>query len=83
MPKVYKIRNKLTGLFSAGGVNPPHWVSGGKIFSSVGTLKSHMAQFRKYRRFYDSFYAESEIVEYEVTISQVLDYEDLLEREKL
>lgn len=42
---VYKIRNKRTGLFSAGGTEPK-WTKLGKAWSGRGPLLSHLAQFR-------------------------------------
>ena len=38
---VYKIRDKKTGLFSRGGVNPL-WSEKGKTWNSLGALKNHM-----------------------------------------
>jgi len=42
--KVYKIRNKITGLYSRGG-NPPAWGKTGKTWNAIGHLKNHLNQF--------------------------------------
>ncbi len=41
--KVYKIRRKTDGLYSTGGVYPK-FTKIGKVWSSLGHLKSHMRQ---------------------------------------
>ena len=38
---VYKIRDRKTGLYSRGGVNP-QWSKQGKTWNSLGALKNHM-----------------------------------------
>jgi len=40
--QVYKIRDKVTGLFSAGG-SEPRWTKKGRAWSSMVHLKSHIA----------------------------------------
>jgi|TARA_R110000751_G_scaffold43088_1_gene99679 hypothetical protein len=42
--KIYKVRNKDTGLYSAGGTHPS-FTSTGKTYSSTGTVRSHIRQF--------------------------------------
>lgn len=39
--KAYKIWNKDTGLFSAGG-STPKWNKSGKSWASIGALKNHL-----------------------------------------
>ena len=40
--KVYKIRHKITGLYSRGG-ETPFWNKKGKTWSSLAHLKRHIA----------------------------------------
>lgn len=40
--KLYKIRHKVTGLYSKGGTSP-FWSKKGKTWSSIGHLKRHIA----------------------------------------
>lgn len=42
--KVYKIRNKITGLFSSGGLSPT-FNKMGKVWNGIGPLKNHLHQF--------------------------------------
>jgi hypothetical protein len=41
--KIFKIRNKVTGLYSTGGCSP-RWTKKGKIWTTIGHLKSHIRQ---------------------------------------
>jgi hypothetical protein len=44
--KVYKIRNKETGLFSKGGsYSKDIWTKEGKSWSNIWHLKNHLNQF--------------------------------------
>jgi hypothetical protein len=61
---IYKIRHKITGLFSSGGAHP-RWTKKGKAWTNIGHIKTHFsmigdAQLR-------AAYRDSEIVEYDVT----------------
>lgn len=42
--KIYKIRNKQTGLFSTGSCEPK-WKKTGKIWKTIGALKNHLNLF--------------------------------------
>jgi hypothetical protein len=42
----YKIRDMTTGLFSTGG-NRPTWSKRGKVWYSIGTLKTHLTMQSK------------------------------------
>lgn len=54
--KVYKIRDKNTGLFSTGGVSPK-WTKTGKTWSCEGHLKSHLTLLKEYAKYqYDIRY---------------------------
>ena len=61
--KVYKLRNKKTGLFSLGGLYPKYNKSG-KIWKRMSDLKLHLSMFDSNR---DKEYLDLvEIVEYEM-----------------
>ena len=62
--KLYKIRDKETGLFSSGG-SSPHWTKNGKRWSTLGYLHSHLNQFKNGYRI--EFYKNAEVVEAEVS----------------
>ena len=70
---VYMVRNKETGEYSNGGPNP-EWVphKRGKIWKTKGTLNQHltaggMISTSNHRREKARFYAEAELVEFELT----------------
>lgn len=45
MPNVvYKIRDRITGLYSLGGVDP-RWGKRGKVWNGIGPLKCHLRQY--------------------------------------
>jgi hypothetical protein len=46
--KIYKIRHKITGLFSRGG-ETPYWSKKGKTWNSFGHLKAHLRAVSDYR----------------------------------
>jgi hypothetical protein len=73
--KVYKVRNKETGLFSTGGMTPS-FNKRGKTWTQINHVKSHLTQFRSSSNI--SYYSrnapqiinylnEVEIVEYNLT----------------
>lgn len=65
--KIYKIRNKETGLFSSGG-SYAEWQTAGKTWKSLPNLKSHLSMYN-YRYALESvqtFYNGSEVVEFEL-----------------
>ena len=67
--KVYKIRNKETGLFSKGGNSHCNiWTKEGKSWSNIGHVKSHLNQFINYsgHKCADYPYDNAEIVEIEI-----------------
>ena len=45
--KVYKIRDRNTGLYSTGGVRPA-WTAKGKTWSTLAPVKAHLSQFAEY-----------------------------------
>ncbi|GIN25440.1 hypothetical protein NSQ93_22095 [Bacillus sp. FSL W8-0445] len=71
--KLFKIRNKETGEFSKGGTwRYGIWTKGGKTWTNIGHVKSHLNQFLiDYRNNHERYpYHNAEIVEVEV------DYDD-------
>jgi hypothetical protein len=71
--KLFKIRNKETGEFSKGGTSGWNiWTKGGKTWTNIGHVKSHLNQFlRHYINDNERYpYHNAEIVEVEV------DYDD-------
>jgi hypothetical protein len=86
--KIYKIRNKKTGLFSTGTMEPK-WNNNGKVWRKRSHMLSHLTQFRdqwvradKYRfrgyledrvTEYLCFYDNAEVVTYELTEKEARD----------
>lgn len=64
--KVYKIRHKITGLYSRGG-SSPFWNKKGKTWSTLGHLKRHIANVvdSRYHKMNDM--VNWEIIEIEVS----------------
>lgn len=49
--KLYKIRNKTTGLYSNGGSNaafPHNWDNKGKTWKRIGDVRNHVTMMRDY-----------------------------------
>lgn len=75
---VYKIRNKKTGLFSTGGMDPK-WKPKGKIWVSIGAVKIHLSQFKKwdcetYRSVKDGLVSEDwEVLEFNIDPTRIID----------
>ncbi len=75
--KIYKIRDRDTGLHSTGGMDPK-WTKNGKAWPSAGALRSHLTQWadmhqwdpvtknRKLKKIPASW----EIIEFEVVTAQ-------------
>ncbi|OPH61894.1 hypothetical protein BC351_01235 [Paenibacillus ferrarius] len=65
--KVYKIRDKETGLFSRGGTRAYDiWTKEGKSWSTIGHLKSHLTQFTTSWNKVKYPYGNAEIIEVEI-----------------
>lgn len=64
--KVYKIRHKITGLYSKGG-SSPMWSKKGKTWSGLGPLKLHIAGVVDSRYYHMSDMVNWEIIEIEVS----------------
>jgi len=83
--KVYKLRNKETGLFSTGGLDPL-FNKKGKIWKQLNHIKAHLTQFRNIS-YYDpqrnvsnkEYLNSVEIVEY--TLSEQIQYNKVIEVE--
>lgn len=63
---LYKIRHKVTGLFSKGG-ETPSWSKKGKTWSSLGHLKRHISGVVDSRYHYMKDMVNWEIIEIEVS----------------
>lgn len=60
--RVYKVRDKKTGLFST-GTSSPRWIKSGKVWASLGNIKNHYNMYLKwYKKIPDTW----EIVEFEL-----------------
>ena len=86
---LYKIRNKDTGLFSTGGIDP-RWTKLGKTWNSIGTFKSHLTLVGdRYNSTYNDrykglsidtdIYKHCEVVEVEFKECNVSDIKDFIE----
>jgi hypothetical protein len=70
--KIYKIRDKSTGLFSKGGTSTYNlWTKEGKSWSNIGHIKNHINQFlNKGVKSKHYPYDNAEIVEIEVNYDE-------------
>ena len=64
--KLYKIRHKITGLFSKGGCNP-FWTKKGKTWSTLSHLKRHINSVIDYRYHKSADMQNWEVIEIEVS----------------
>lgn len=64
--KIYKIRDLSTGKYSTGGIRP-EWEEDGKVWLSIGALKSHITSLVKDNITISPFW---EVIEMEVTEAQ-------------
>lgn len=83
--KIFKIRNKATGLWSTGG-SSPRWTKKGKIWSTYAHVKSHLRGVAgtRYATVMNGI-ADWEIVELEVienSVSSALDIVNAFEAER-
>ena len=77
--KVYKIRNKETGMFSGGG-SYPRWVARGKVWTDLRFVKSHLRMFdeNSMNLFYNLLYFKlAEVVEYECSEIKIISLEEI------
>lgn len=63
--KIYMIRNRQTGQYSSGGINP-RWGKVGKIWSKSSYVKTHLRQLAR-NNLSNHIYQNAEIVEIERT----------------
>ena len=75
--KVYKIRDKKTGLFSTGGMTPS-WRKEGKIWSTIGFVRAHLTLHAQ-GTLGEGPYKDAELVPYLLEESVTEDVQDLLE----
>lgn len=47
--KLYKLRDMSTGLYSTGGYYP-RWTKSGKVWHTIGTLKTHLKNIVRYSK---------------------------------
>lgn len=75
--KLYKIRDKTTGLYSTGSTNPS-WNKTGKTWSATNHVKAHIRQFANAQMAPN--YQDAEIVEIEVveTLTTLTNVKDIL-----
>jgi hypothetical protein len=76
--KLFKIRNKETGEFSKGGRwGYGIWTKGGKTWTNIGHVKSHLRQFvNDYQNNHERYpYHNAEIVEVEIDYNDCFSYE--------
>lgn len=71
--KIYKIRNKTTGLFSTGSAYP-QFKKEGKVWKNKHALSMHFSLLRDNKTFYKNI-DELEIVEYDVVESNTMTLE--------
>jgi len=77
---IYKIRDKMTGLFSTGGAFP-RWTARGKSWSSLTYVKSHLGLVDNGRWGNKAHpYINAEIVTFDVTISGTMNVQLLLDK---
>jgi len=76
--KLYKIRHKVTGLFSKGGGHP-FWTKKGKTWSTLGHLKRHIAGVIDYRYHDLKDMVNWEVIEIEVseTLTPICNAQDI------
>jgi len=74
--KMYKIRNKETGEFSKGGTTPSSiWTKGGKTWTNIGHVKTHLSQWLWRKGHKDYPYDNAEIVEIVVDVDECFAYD--------
>ena len=72
MKESFKIRNKKTGEFSLGGMNPS-WGRDGKTWNGIGPLRLHLRQFQPGKL------ADWEVIRFKMTITSAIPAIDLYE----
>ncbi len=71
---MYKIRNKLTGLYSNGGAYP-RWTKRGKTWNALHHVRAHLRSNSAYKQ---RFYADAELLKYDISIDNVSTVEGIL-----
>jgi hypothetical protein len=82
MTTYYKIRNRATGLFSRGG-QTVEWNRSGKVWTTLGTLRNHLAQHMPTRYRDGTNMTDWEVVEYEVREVGTKNIHETLSQEQL
>jgi len=78
MNEIWKIRNKDTGLYNKGGKQNYRdlWVRDGKTWNSLGKLRMHMHNNKK---FYNENADQIEIVQFELDEKQKIECRDVID----
>lgn len=86
--KVYKIQHRKTGLFSKGGTSVDSngrygWNKTGKIWDTIGKLRSHITTHlpNSYRR--GTNMSEWQVITYDLTVSNVQGIHEIVVPEKI
>ena len=86
----YKIRHKVTGLYSKGGTyvngagNNSFWTKSGKTWDTLGKLRAHITSHLPrgtYREGTDM--SDWEVIEYHVTVKEVKGIKDVIDPKKM
>jgi hypothetical protein len=77
----YKIRDKNTGLYSNGGIYSS-WGKHGKLWTSLGTLRSHLTTRLNGRIIHEAV-ENWEVIEYEVKECNIQNINDVMNPQKL
>lgn len=72
--RMYKIRNKLTGLYSTGGTYPG-WSKGGKLWKRKGDLASHFTILGNLKAYKDAEIVEVVLSTVETNIQSIADWQ--------
>jgi hypothetical protein len=67
---VYKIRHKVTGLYSTGS-SSPQWKKTGKIWQTKAALSNHLSMINQYAELLMKHYTDAEVVEIVVEETEV------------
>lgn len=81
MSQIFKIRDRVTGNYSNGGMYPG-FKGEGKTWSSMAKLKSHLSMFRDHKQSYSlpNTYKDAEIVVFNTVEVQSIDVEQFLQQ---
>lgn len=76
--KVYKIRDRETGLYSTGG-SGPRWEKIGKFWHNLRSVKMHLRLALHYAKMYDTHvYDNSVVIEYDILPTKTFAIEEIM-----